>query len=1080
MSDKDHMQNLLGSMLNPDNNVRNQAENLLLETAKQNTALFVQTILPVLGNPETPREIKNVSCLVLKKTLTVFESDIIKGYRNLDDNFKGELQKAILVLLSQEQHEHVREQICDFVSDLAGSILLDDSFTPEQQWPSLTQHLLELFATGNDVNIISVFRIFEGLFSHVSSHFSQHSANIAKMFEAGFAHTSIKINLSCLECLSSLVSTLRAKDIKPYRPFSAHVLQLIVKVLATKDEEDLQTCLGNLFDVCESEPLFMKNSLDDMITVLASVRAFDSDPDSSLKTESVECLVLLVERYPVLVKENGMRLTRIVELIFMNMMDIDDTVPAEWASPADGFNDDLEGDDDQKCIKVGMDFVDRLMIACPDVMLKMMNDFVATLLTQPNWKMHHAAIMAMSQIGEYIFDKIETDVPNIVNLVSQFSSNENPRIRYACCHLLGQFAEDLNPNFQEMFHEQYFKIVLPLLNDKIPRVVAHALASLTNFLENSSEEIVGQNFGFIFERILYWINNGIGYVKEACFSTLSALCESSSETFKSVFQQSMQMIFFVLDNSKSATFKQLRGNAIECATIIGKLCGEDIFKNYHNELIQRMIVIQNSDIDLSKFDPQTAYILAAWQRIVMTLKDDFGPYVPIVLPRLLQIIQNTASQSTDSVARTSESEETDVAVQTINILIDEVGQFLLPYITQIFDSLSQIIEKTLNEEIKVDAIKCLPSILKLLVKSKTPFEEFGRHLNTKLWNLMDKEYDCQTLCEYAFVEQKIIKNMGPVLSDNEINDIYLKCIEQLKRSWIRKTEVEDNFDKEEENKEEIDKIIENDNELEDEFSLEIANIIGVIFKVYKNRTLNIFNQVYQSLIIPSFGKGTTKATHFGLFLIDDSVEHLGQFMPREILKEFLEIVSRYTVDESLEIRQAASFGIGIIAAALEGDFLPYRDKVFELLVRSINVQKKEDDYPKFYFTVKENGVASFGKILQMSLASMDMQTAQNSINYWFSHLPIVHDHKEGLHQHKFLLSLITDPRGFFNFNDENTLHKILTIFATIHKKKKICDDEIRTHIKTVIDGFKSNAQIAGLVSKMTLSQEIQDFVAALN
>lgn len=79
-----------------------------------------------------------------------------------------------------------------------------------------------------------------------------------------------------------------------------------------------------------------------------------------MKIESVESLVNVIERYPELADDKTI-LTQVVELIFKNMLEIEDEVTSEWMSPPDGFNDDLIEDDDQKIVKIQMDLVDRLL-----------------------------------------------------------------------------------------------------------------------------------------------------------------------------------------------------------------------------------------------------------------------------------------------------------------------------------------------------------------------------------------------------------------------------------------------------------------------------------------------------------------------------------------------------------------------------------------------------------------------------------------------------------------------------------------------------------------------------------------------
>jgi hypothetical protein len=93
---------------------------------------------------------------------------------------------------------------------------------------------------------------------------------------------------------------------------------------------------------------------------MSKVRDIPDQNDSNTKIESVESLVNVVERYPELAS-NEATLKSVVELIFKNMLEIEDEVQEEWMKPAEGFNDDLIEDDDQKIIKIQMDSIDRLL-----------------------------------------------------------------------------------------------------------------------------------------------------------------------------------------------------------------------------------------------------------------------------------------------------------------------------------------------------------------------------------------------------------------------------------------------------------------------------------------------------------------------------------------------------------------------------------------------------------------------------------------------------------------------------------------------------------------------------------------------
>jgi hypothetical protein len=67
------------------------------------------------------------------------------------------------------------------------------------------------------------------------------------------------------------------------------------------------------------------------------------------------------------------------------------------------------------------------------------------MFTLPDWRYRNAAIMALSQVGEYI-DEIN-EVGPIVNIVLNFCKDPNPKIRYSICHCIGQISDDMKPEF---------------------------------------------------------------------------------------------------------------------------------------------------------------------------------------------------------------------------------------------------------------------------------------------------------------------------------------------------------------------------------------------------------------------------------------------------------------------------------------------------------------------------------------------------------------------------------------------------------------------------------------------------------
>ena len=55
-----------------------------------------------------------------------------------------------------------------------------------------------------------------------------------------------------------------------------------------------------------------------------------------------EALICICERIPALLKSNKDYLTKLLEMIFFHMIDLDEEIDDTWMTPIEGFNEDIE------------------------------------------------------------------------------------------------------------------------------------------------------------------------------------------------------------------------------------------------------------------------------------------------------------------------------------------------------------------------------------------------------------------------------------------------------------------------------------------------------------------------------------------------------------------------------------------------------------------------------------------------------------------------------------------------------------------------------------------------------------------
>lgn len=68
-----------------------------------------------------------------------------------------------------------------------------------------------------------------------------------------------------------------------------------------------------------------------------------------------------------------------------------------------------------------------------------------TITNENDWRFKNASLMAFSQVGEYIDDAKK--IQPMIGLITSHCKHENPKVRYAAFHTIGQIADDMQEKF---------------------------------------------------------------------------------------------------------------------------------------------------------------------------------------------------------------------------------------------------------------------------------------------------------------------------------------------------------------------------------------------------------------------------------------------------------------------------------------------------------------------------------------------------------------------------------------------------------------------------------------------------------
>lgn len=175
----------------------------------------------------------------------------------------------------------------------------------------------------------------------------------------------------------------------------------------------------------------------------------------------------------------------------------------------------------------------------------------------------------------------------------------------------------------------------------------------------------------------------------------------------------------------------------------------------------------------------------------MTLKEDFAPYLPEIIPQLLnmsalkpkigvtgetgdilQFLSEVSTLSKDGL-KTNEIEDKNVAIQMLTVIIDEMKSHFAPYIQQTSELFFSMINYDASEDIRNSVANSLPTMIDCLVSSYPNDRElhlkYGYVYMQALFKAMESEKSIDTMVYQVLATKDIIKSLGTFMDEATVN-----------------------------------------------------------------------------------------------------------------------------------------------------------------------------------------------------------------------------------------------------------------------------------------------------------------------
>lgn len=197
-----------------------------------------------------------------------------------------------------------------------------------------------------------------------------------------------------------------------------------------------------------------------------------------------------------------------------------------------------------------------------------------------------------------------------------------------------------------------------------------------------------------------------------------------------------------------------------------------------------------------------------------------------------------------------------------------------------------------------------------------------------------------------------------------------KSLERIEESRKEQKEIEEDEDEGEEFDAEDATMFKEEVKQEYELQIGAAELLGIIMKTHPGMVHELITTLRKDHLQAAFSSNEPKRQKFGLFILDDIVEHLGPafFTPGDF-SQLVTTVCSFVNNSASSIRQAAAYGIGVIAQNSGPAFANNANDCLAALKAGIDLPPsskttaKKDKLTQFHHA-RDNAIASLGKILK--------------------------------------------------------------------------------------------------------------------
>lgn len=385
--------------------------------------------------------------------------------------------------------------------------------------------------------------------------------------------------------------------------------------------------------------------------------------------------------------------------------------------------------------------------------------------------------------------------------------------------------------------------------------------------------------------------------------------------------------------------------------------------------------------------------------------------------------------------KTAGLEEKSTACQMLVCYAKELKEGFVEYTEQVVKLMVPLLKFYFHDGVRVAAAESMPLLLECArVRGPEYLTQMWHFMCDALIKAIGTEPDSDVLSEIMHSFAKCIEVMGDGCLNNEHFEelggiLKAKLEEHFKNQELRQVKRQD-----EDYDEQVEESLQDEDDNDVYILTKVSDILHSIFSSYKEKVLPWFEQLLPLIVNLICPHRPWPDRQWGLCIFDDVIEHCSP-ASFKYAEYFLRPMLQYVCDSSPEVRQAAAYGLGVMAQYGGDNYRPFCTEALPLLVRVI---QSADAKTKENINATENCISAVGKMMKFK---PDCVNVEEVLPHWLSWLPLHEDKEEAVQTFNYLCDLIESNHPIVLGPNNTNLPKIFSIIAEGEMHEAIKHDD---------------------------------------